>query len=118
MKKTEELKNRDLYLKKVIAFKDTEPVKVITGIRRCGKSSVLDLMAEYLKKSGVSDDRIVKMNFESYEFRNMTAKDVYDHVKGKVIKGERMYLFFDEPQKVAAWEDAVNAFRVDFDCDI
>lgn len=118
MKRIEELKNRDLYLKKVIAFKDTEPVKVITGIRRCGKSSVLDLMAQYLRDSGVEEERIVKMNFESYDFKDMTSKDFYNYVKGKIVNDKRMYLFFDEPQRVAAWEDAVNAFRVDFDCDI
>ncbi len=118
MKRIDELKNRDLYLNKVAAFKDTDPVKVVTGIRRCGKSSVLDLMAERLRRDGVSDDRIVKMNFESFDFKDMTSKDFYSYVKEKVIPGKRMYLFFDEPQRIPAWEDAVNAFRVDFDCDI
>ena len=118
MKTIDELKNRDLYLNKVTAFRDTEPVKVVTGIRRCGKSSVLDLMAEYLRRDGVSDDQIIKMNFESFEFRDMTSRDFYEYVKEKVIPGKRMYLFFDEPQRITAWEDAVNAFRVDFDCDI
>jgi len=118
MKTIDELKNRDLYLNKVKAFRDTEPVKVVTGIRRCGKSSVLDLMAEYLRRDGVSDDQIIKMNFESFEFKDMTSRDFYDYVKEKVIPGKRMYLFFDEPQRITAWEDTVNAFRVDFDCDI
>lgn len=118
MKTIDELKNRDLYLNKVTAFRDTDPVKVVTGIRRCGKSSVLDLMAEYLRRDGVSDDQIIKMNFESFEFRDMTSRDFYEYVKEKVIPGKRMYLFFDEPQRITAWEDAVNAFRVDFDCDI
>ena len=118
MKTIDELKNRDLYLNKVTAFRDTEPVKVVTGIRRCGKSSVLDLMAEYLRRDGVSDDQIIKMNFESFEFKDMTSRDFYDYVKEKVIPGKRMYLFFDEPQRITAWEDTVNAFRVDFDCDI
>ena len=118
MRAIDELKNRDLYVKKVTAFRDTEPVKVVTGIRRCGKSSVLDLMAESLRRDGVSDDRIVKMNFESFEFKDMTERDFYLYVKEKVIPGKRMYLFFDEPQRIAAWEEAVNAFRVHFDCDI
>ena len=93
MKTIDELKNRDLYLNKVTAFRDTEPVKVVTGIRRCGKSSVLDLMAEYLRRDGVSDDQIIKMNFESFEFRDMTSRDFYEYVKEKVIPGKRMYLF-------------------------
>ena len=111
-------KNRDLYLKKLIAFQDTEPVKVITGIRRCGKSCLLKLMIQHLINSGVSEDQIVEMNFESHEYKDLTSEGLYDHVKARVIPGKRMYLFFDELQRVRAWEEAVNSFRVDFDCDI
>lgn len=113
-----ELKKRDLYLKKLIGFKDTEPVKVITGIRRCGKSSLLKLMIRYLLETGVQEEQIVEMNFESHDFRNMTSDQVYHYVKDRIISGKRMYLFFDELQRIDAWEDAVNSFRVDFDCDI
>lgn len=112
------LKKRDLYLNKLISFQDTEPIKVITGIRRCGKSSLLKLMIQHLKDNGISPEQIVEMNFESHNFRNMTSDDVYDYVKGKIIPGKRMYFFFDELQRIRAWEDAVNAFRVDFNCDI
>ncbi|MCD7744839.1 MAG: ATP-binding protein [Lachnospiraceae bacterium] len=115
---TRELKNRDLYLNKLIAFQDTEPVKVVTGIRRCGKSSLLKLMAAHLRNNGISDDQIVEMNFESYAFRNMSSDNFYDYVKERVIADKRMYLFFDEVQRVPGWEDTVNAFRVDFNCDI
>ena len=78
---THELKKRDRYLKKLIAFQDTEPVKVVTGIRRCGKSSLLKLMAEHLKNSGISDEQIVEMNFESHAFKEMTTDEFYDYVK-------------------------------------
>lgn len=115
---THELKKRDLYLNKIIAFQDTEPVKVITGIRRCGKSSLLKLMTLHLKKMGISDDQILEMNFESYSFRNMNSDSFYEYVKQHIILDKRMYLFFDEVQRVTDWEDAVNAFRVDFNCDI
>ncbi len=115
---TSELKKRDLYLNQLIAFKDTEPVKVVTGIRRCGKSSVLRLMAAHLLENGVLPEQLVQMNFESHEFKKMSADDFYAYVKGKVIPGKRMYLFFDEVQRIDGWEDSVNAFRVDFDCDI
>lgn len=114
----QKLKKRDLYLNKIIAFQDTEPVKVLTGIRRCGKSSLLKLMAAHLKDAGITDEQIVEMNFESHEFRTMTADDFYSYVKQRVIPGKRMYLFFDEVQRVPDWEGAVNSFRVDFDCDI
>ena len=113
-----ELKRRDEYLNKLIAFRDTEPVKVVTGIRRCGKSSLLKLMVEHLKKTGVPTEQIIEMNFESHEFKKMSADDFYDYVKGRVLPGKRMYFFFDELQRIANWEDTVNSFRVDFNCDI
>ncbi len=115
---THELKKRDLYLNKLIAFKDTEPVKVITGIRRCGKSSLLKLMAAHLKENGIADEQILEMNFESYDFRNMSSDEFYAYVKQHIIPNKRMYLFFDEVQRIPGWENAVNSFRVDFNCDI
>lgn len=112
------LKNRPIYLNKLIAFQDTEPVKVITGIRRCGKSSLLKLMIQHLKTTGIPDDQIITMNFESFAFKDMGADDIYHYVSARVLSGKRMYLFFDELQRVPAWEEAINAFRVDLDCDI
>ena len=112
------LRKRDLYLNKLIAFKDTEPVKVVTGIRRCGKSSLLKLMIEHLKTSGISTTNIIEINFESYDFKDMTADELYHYVKDRAIEGERMYLFFDELQRIDKWEDTINAFRVDLNCDI
>lgn len=115
---THELKRRDRYLNKLIAFQDTEPVKVVTGIRRCGKSSLLKLMTLHLKETGIADDQILEMNFESYAFKHMDSDSFYDHVKQHIVSNKRMYLFFDEVQRVPNWEDAVNSFRVDFNCDI
>lgn len=111
------LKSRDLYLDKLVAFKDTEPVKVVTGIRRCGKSSLLKLMVEHLKANGIEENQIIEMNFESGDYKNMTSDEVYSFVKGKCGE-KRMYLFFDEIQRIDKWEDAINAFRVVLDCDI
>lgn len=115
---THRLKKRDLYLNKMIAFQDTEPVKVVTGIRRCGKSSLLRLMTIHLKEQGIPDDQILEMNFESYAFKNMNSDDFYHYVKEHILPGKRMYLFFDEVQRIPNWEDAINSFRVDFNCDI
>ena len=112
------LKNRDLYLNRLISFQDTEIIKVITGIRRCGKSSLLKLMAEHLRKSGVKDEQIIELNFESMTFYAMDNKQLYSYVKEKVLQNERMYLFLDEVQMIPAWQTAVNSFRIDFDCDI
>ena len=111
-------KNRDLYLKKLIAFQDTEPVKVVTGIRRCGKSSLLKLMVQHLLETGVSPKQIVEMNFESHEFKDLSSDGLYHYVEKFVTPGKRLYLFLDEIQRIPAWEEAVNAFRVDLDCDI
>lgn len=112
------LKTRNIYLNQLIAFKDKEPVKVITGIRRCGKSSLLKLMQEYLLNSGVKQDQIIAINFESLEFQEMNYKELYEYVKKKIPTTKRTYLFFDELQRIERWEDAINSFRVDFDCDI
>lgn len=118
LKYNENLKSRDLYLNRLIAFQDTEPVKVVTGIRRCGKSSLLKLMQKHLVETGIRQDQIIAMNFESMEYRKMDVHTFYNHVKGKILPDRRMYLFFDELQRLDKWEDAVNSFRVDFDCDI
>ena len=115
---THKLKKRDLYLNKIIAFQDTEPVKVVTGIRRCGKSSLLKLMVLHLKESDITDEQILEMNFESHAFKNMNSDSFYEYVKQHIVPNKRMYLFFDEVQRVPNWEDAVNSFRVDFNCDI
>ncbi len=118
MIESHELKNRDQYVKKLISFQDTEPVKIITGIRRCGKSSLLKLMIRHLRETGIQQEQIVEMNFESHDFRSMTSDEVYHYVKEKAVPDKRMYLFFDELQRINAWEEAVNSFRVDLDCDI
>lgn len=112
------LKKRELYLQQMKAFQDTEIIKVITGIRRCGKSSLMKLMADELRNSGKEDQQIIEINFESMRFSEMTAKEFYDYVAERVLPDKRMYLFFDEVQRINGWENAVNSFRVDFDCDI
>lgn len=118
MFKNQKLKKRDLYLNQLIAFQDTEPVKVITGIRRCGKSSLLKLMIQLLLAGGVEPGQIITMNFESMDYRGMTVEELYAYVKERILPGKRMYLFFDEIQRIIDWQDAINSFRVDFFCDI
>lgn len=112
------LKKRELYLRQMKAFQDTEMIKVITGIRRCGKSSLMKLMADELRSSGKEDKQIIEINFESIRFSEMTVKEFYDYIAERVLPDKRMYLFFDEVQRIDGWENAVNSFRVDFDCDI
>ena len=109
------MKNRNTYLNKLIELKDTSLIKVITGLRRTGKSSLLKLMVMYLKKQGIKSDRIIEMNFDS----KMNCDDIYEYVNKKVNNSdEKIYIFLDEIQKVQNWEEVVNAFRVNFNSDI
>ena len=109
---------RELYMKQIRPFIGKDLVKVMTGIRRCGKSSLLKLMVEHLKECGVEEEQIIEMNFESHAYKRMNSDAFYDYVKQRIIPGKRMYLFFDEIQRVPDWEDSINSFRVDFNCDI
>ena len=113
-----ELKNRSQYLDKLISVQDMEVIKVVTGIRRCGKSSLLKLMMAHLREQGVVEEQILSMNFESMQFADMDSKRLYQYVMERAPKGKRLYLFLDEVQKVRDWQNAVNSFRVDLDlCD-
>lgn len=118
LKQERQLRPRDRYLNQLIAFQDREPVKVVTGIRRCGKSSLLKLMQQHLLMSGIQPEQIVAVNFESIEYHDMDYKAFYQFIKGKILADKKMYLFFDELQRLNQWEDVVNSLRVDFDCDI
>ena len=84
------LKKRDLYLKRMITFQDTEMIKVITGIRRCGKSSLMKLMAQHLRETGISQDQILEMNFESMSFPDMDVRGFYEYVKVRILPGKRI----------------------------
>lgn len=118
LKQEAQLYQRRVYLNKLIAFQDTEPVKIITGIRRCGKSSLLKLMIKHLLEQGKTHEQIIFMNFESMQFSNMSVRELYEYVKARLAQDKKAYLFFDEIQRIEQWQDAINSFRVDFACDI
>ncbi|MBR1616636.1 ATP-binding protein [bacterium] len=111
--------NRPIYLNQLINFKDKEFIKVITGIRRCGKSSLLELFAQYLKEQGVKEDNILQINFEDLKYNNMTYLELNEiaEAQAKKIKGN-LYLFLDEIQKVDKWELTVNSLRLKNNVDI
>ena len=114
-----ELINRPEYLKQLIENKDVNLVKIITGIRRCGKSSLLDLFHRYLTQNGVSDENIIHMNLESLRYRNLSNYlSFYDYVSELIPKNGKTYLIFDELQVIEHWEKAIESFRLDFDVDI
>ena len=110
--------NREIYMDKLLAYKDTEFIKVITGIRRCGKSSLLKLFMDKILK----DDKkanVIYMNFESFEFDNMVNyRDMYKEISRQINKKEKNYILLDEVQRIEEWEKAVNAIKVDFNSDI
>lgn len=109
---------REKYLKQMIDSKDTEFIKVITGVRRSGKSTLLLMFKDYLFKNGVKKENIIHINFESALYDNIkNYKDLYQHIKEK-IKNDKMYLLLDEVQNVESWEKAINSFKVDFNIDI
>lgn len=114
-----ELINRPEYLKHLIQNRDVDLVKIVTGIRRCGKSSLLELYHQYLLEQGVKEDHIVHMNLESLRYRDLSDYlTFYDYVSGQIPREGKTYLIFDELQAVEHWEKAVESFRLDYDVDI
>lgn len=111
--------DRPQYLNQLIQNKDVDLVKIVTGIRRCGKSSLLDLYHQYLLKHGVPDSHIIHMNLESLRYRDLTDYlSFYDYVSERIAGEGKTYLIFDELQTVEHWEKAIESFRLDFDVDI
>ena len=110
--------NREIYMNKLLAYKNTEFIKVITGIRRCGKSSLLKLFMEKLLEDNPNTN-VIYMNFESFKFDNIVNyRDMYNEISKKIRPTERNYILLDELQRIEEWEKAVNALKVDFDTDI
>lgn len=114
-----ELINRPAYLEQLIQNKDVDLVKIVTGIRRCGKSSLLDLFHQYLTAHGVPEANVIHMNLESLRYRELGSYlAFYDYVSSRIPKSGKTYLIFDELQTVAHWEKAIESFRLDFNVDI
>ena len=110
---------RPQYIEKVMPYVDTPFVKVFSGVRRSGKSTILKMVEAHLRVRGVADDRILVYSFDSFANEKLkTAERLYEEVKGMLQKEGKTYLFFDEIQEVADWEKAVNSFMTDFDVDI
>ncbi len=111
---------RELYMKRIRPFIGSNLIKVMTGIRRCGKSVMLELIKQELIESGVNPIQFISINFEDLNYSHLqTAKSLHDEItnRAKDIDG-KVYLFFDEIQEVKDWEKCINSFRVSLDCDI
>lgn len=109
---------RENYVKRIMAFTDTPFVKVITGVRRSGKSTIMHMIADELRKKGIPEERIISLRFDSMEYEDMTAKKLYDMLKSLLSKSDRTYLFLDEIQEIPLWEKTVNSVNTDFNVDI
>ncbi len=110
---------RELYLNQIIEYIDKPFIKVITGIRRSGKSVLLKLIQQELINKSINRNNIIYINFESFEFSDINeAKKLYSFIRNKIIKNKKYYLIFDEIQNVEGWEKAINSFTVDFNVDI
>ena len=109
----EPARERTIYLDRLKAFRDKALIKVITGIRRCGKSSLLDLFAEYLLRDGVPPASILRINFESLEFDGITNHmSMNAYIMERLVPDGMTYILLDEVQQVSAWERAVNSLRL------
>ena len=111
--------NRPLYVNKIMAYVDTPFVKILTGVRRCGKSTILKMIMEKLKtERNIPEDRMISCRFDSMEYEDMTAKQIYTLLKGRLSTKGKTYLFLDEVQEIKGWEKVVNSLVSDFDVDI
>lgn len=111
---------RELYMRRIRPFINTELIKVMTGIRRCGKSVMLELIKQELVESGINPSQFISINFEDMRYDHLhTAKVLHEEITKRASQIEgRVYLFFDEIQEVTDWEKCINSFRVGLNCDI
>ncbi|CAM3201483.1 ATP-binding protein [Streptobacillus felis] len=111
--------NRKIYMDKLKKYINTEYIKVITGVRRCGKSFLLKLLKQELLNSGIDEKNIIYMNFEALEFIDiLDYLKLYEYIKTRVNNDTKYYFIFDEIQKVNGWEKVINGLRVSYNSDI
>ena len=110
---------RPLNLNKIMPFVDTPFVKILTGVRRCGKSTILKMIQKKLKEEyHITDEQILSYRFDSMEYEDMTSKRLYQELKTKILNTKKTYLFLDEIQEINGWEKVVNTLSSDYDVDI
>jgi len=109
---------RKEYLEKLKNFKDKDLIKVITGIRRCGKSTLFDLFINYLKETGISDNQIIKVNLEDADYNFESYKELYDYINKKIDSKKQYYVFIDEVQNVPLFQKAVDSLYIKKNVDV
>jgi predicted AAA+ superfamily ATPase len=110
---------RKEYLDKLIEWREKQIIKVVTGVRRCGKSTLFSLYIDYLKKSGISDEQIILVNLEDVEYENLLDyKSLYDYIKARLVKKNYTYVFIDEVQQCKYFEKAVDSLFIKENVDV
>ena len=109
---------RPMYVERIMKYVDAPFVKILTGVRRCGKSTILKMIIKELKKRGIPEERILSYRFDSMEYEDMTAKEMFAEIKGKLSPEEKTYVFLDEVQEIEHWEKTVNSLASDYNIDI
>lgn len=109
---------RPMYVDRIMKYADAPFVKILTGVRRCGKSTILKMIIKELKKRGIPDERILSYRFDSMEYEDMTAKEMFAEIKGKLSSAGKTYIFLDEVQEIKHWEKTVNSLASDYNVDI
>ena len=110
---------RPLYTEQIMRYVDAPLVKILTGVRRSGKSTILKMIQQILiEERGIPEEQIVSYRFDSMEYYGMTAKEMYSELKGHICTSGKTYFFLDEVQEVEEWEKVVNSIQSDYDTDI
>ena len=110
--------DRPTYVNAIMRFVDAPMIKVLTGIRRSGKSTILLMLIEELKKRGIPTERILSYRFDSMKYDGLTAKALYEMLLASITPGQKTYIFLDEIQEVKGWEKVVNSLMQEEDVDI
>jgi len=110
---------RQKYFDSLISFQDRQLIKVVTGIRRCGKSTLFELFQNHLRSSGVDDEQIISINLEDGEYDEIESyRQLYSFVANRIIQKKRMYIFIDEVQRIADFQKAVDSLYIKKNCDV
>lgn len=109
---------RDDYLKKLLDFKDKDLIKIVTGIRRCGKSTLFDIYIKYLKEHSIQDKQIIKINLESQDYNFEDYKELYNYIKERIDNSRKNYVFIDEVQRIEGFQKAIDSLYINKNIDL
>ena len=109
---------RDVYLKKLIDFKDKDLIKIVTGIRRCGKSTLFDIYINHLKEQGIQDKQIIKINLESQDYSFENYMELYNYIKERLVSDKKTYVFIDEVQRIESFQKAIDSLYINKNIDL